>query len=610
MNAQLILQQFHFLRPEWLLAIIPAAILALFFWQQRSSAVNWRGAINPQLLDHLIDGGSTKVARWPWLLLLLAWLIASIAMAGPTWTKLPQPIHKKQDALVIVLDLSLSMLAEDIKPSRLVRARHKVLDILSQRDEGLTALIAYSGDAHIVSPLTDDNPTIANLTPALAPGMMPVFGSDPVAAIKLARKLFKNAGASNGRVLLITDGVTKSDVDDIDDLLSRSGYELSIMGVGTPDGAPIPAQSGFLKDNSGNIIVPQLQRSRLEQLAKQNNGRYTDISFSDNDVSFLLPKLTTELEDNTVLTEREFDQWHDRGPMLALVLLPRALLAFRRGWLLMLPLLLLVQPQSSQAFEWQDLWQRADQQAAKALESGDAKTAAKLFKDEQWQASANYQAGDFKNAAQQFSKQDNATGHYNRGNSLAKAGELDKAIDAYSKALEQTPGMEDAVFNKQLLEQLKQQQEQQEQQPSDDEKSDEEKEDGEQQDQDGEPQDGDQQKSDQESDQDQQGDNQEQDEQDQDPDNSDEQNEEEPEEEKQQREQQQAEQEEKEQEQAEQQQAQASEQDEQSPEEKQAMEQWLRKIPDDPSGLLRRKFNHESKVRQQQGESQREQPQW
>ncbi|WP_240554857.1 VWA domain-containing protein [Oceanicoccus sagamiensis] len=170
MSPQLILDQFHFLRPEWLLAIIPATLLALFFWRQKSSAANWRGAINPQLLDHLIDGGSQRVARWPWLLLLLVWVTASIAMAGPTWTKLPQPIHKKQDALVIVLDLSLSMLAEDIKPSRLVRARHKILDILAQREEGLTALIAYSGDAHIVSPLTDDNPTIANLTPALARG--------------------------------------------------------------------------------------------------------------------------------------------------------------------------------------------------------------------------------------------------------------------------------------------------------------------------------------------------------------------------------------------------------------------------------------------------------
>lgn len=607
MSEQLIIDQFHFLRPEWLLAIIPAAILVFFFWRQKSNAVNWRGAINPQLLDHLIDDGSSKATRWPWLLLLLAWIIAAIAMAGPTWTKLPQPIHKKQDALVIVLDLSLSMLAEDIKPSRLVRARHKILDILAQRDEGLTALIAYSGDAHIVSPLTDDNPTIANLTPALAPGMMPVFGSDPVAALKLARQCFNNAGASNGRILLITDSITESDVDDIDNVLSRSGYELSIMGVGTSDGAPIPAKSGFLKDNSGDIIVPQLQRSRLEELARHNNGRYSDISLNDNDVEFLLPKLTTGLEDNTVLTEREFDQWHDRGPLLALALLPLTLLAFRRGWLLVLPLLILAQPQSSHAFEWQDLWERPDQRAAKALQNGDAKTAANLFNNQQWKASANYQAGDFENAAKQFAKEDSANGHYNRGNALAKAGKLDEAIDAYNKALAKTPDMDDAEFNKQLLEQLKQQQ----QQSSDDgDKSDQEKQASEQQDQqqgDQQNQDGEQQQSDQppkdqagsdqQSKQNQQDDNEEQESA---------QNSKQSEEEKQQAEQS----EENRQQQNEQQQAQASEQDQQSQQQKQAMEQWLRQIPDDPSGLLRRKFNHQSKVRQQQGERQREQPQW
>ncbi len=612
MNEQLLFNQFHFLRPEWLLAMIPAMLLALFFWRQKNSAINWRSAINPQLLDHLIDGGTQKAARWPWLVLLLAWLITAIAMAGPTWTKLPQPIHKKQDALVIVLDLSLSMLAEDIKPSRLIRARHKILDILAQRDEGLTALIAYSGDAHIVSPLTDDNPTIANLTPALAPGMMPVFGSDPVAALKLAKQLFKNAGASNGRVLLLTDGVTENDVDDIDNLLKRSGYELSIMGVGTTDGAPIPAKSGFLKDNNGNIIVPQLQRSRLEDLAKHNRGRYTDISLNDNDVTFLLPKLSTELEENTVLTEREFDQWHDRGPLLALALLPLALLAFRRGWLLVIPLIVL-QPQTGHAFEWKDLWERPDQQAAKALEKGDAKTAANLFNDEQWKASANYQAGDFENAAKQFARQDTATGHYNRGNALAKAGKLDEAIAAYDKALEQTPSMEDAEFNKQLLEQLKQQQEQQ-QQSSEGDQQDQEQQDSEQEDQqqgdqqsDQQSQEGDQQESDQQSDQNQQGEKDEQ-ESEQKSEESAEQSEQEKE--KQQQEQQAQQGEEEQQQEKEQQQAQASEQDPQSQQQKQAMEQWLRQIPDDPSGLLRRKFNYESKVRQQQGETQREQPQW
>ena len=627
MNEQLIFEQFHFLRPLWLLAIIPACVLATFFWQQKSSAVNWRGAINPQLLDHLIDGGSKKSARWPWLLLFIAWLMASIAMAGPTWEKLQQPVHQRQDALVIVLDMSLSMLAEDIKPSRLVRARHKVLDVLKHRDEGLSALIAYSGDAHIVSPLTDDNATIANLTPALSPEMMPVFGSDPVAALKLAKQLFHNAGASTGRVLLITDGITNNDVDDIDDLLSRSGFELSIMGVGSSDGAPIPTKDGFLKDSSGNIIVPQLQRSLMEQLAKHNNGRYTDVSLNDDDIHFLLPKMNTEFDQNTVLTEREFDQWHDRGPFLALLLLPLALFAFRRGWLLMLPLLMLVQPETSHALEWQDLWQTPNQQAAKVLSSGDSKTAAALFEDQQWRGSANYQAGDFEKAIANFAQQDSANGHYNRGNALAKAGKLDEALKAYEQALATEPEMEDATFNKELIEQLKQQQEQEqsdeqesdqeqsEQEQSDEEKSDQQKSDSESDSDSDEQQQSDQQDgdpSDQQSQQDQQ--ESEQNSEENSEENSEANSEQDSEQEQEAEEQQdQAQQGEDEQEQnAEQQQAQAepAELDPEAQQKQQAMEQWLRQIPDDPSGLLRRKFNYEYRVRQQQGETRREQPQW
>ncbi|WP_101760423.1 VWA domain-containing protein [Oceanicoccus sp. KOV_DT_Chl] len=631
------LEQFHFLRPLWLLAIIPACILAYFFWQQKSSAVNWRGAISQQLLSYLVDGGSSRISRWPWVILLLAWVISAIALAGPTWQKLPQPIHQRQDALVIVLDLSLSMLAEDIKPSRLIRARHKILDILEQRNEGLTALIAYSGDAHIVSPLTDDNPTIANLTPALSPGMMPVFGSNPVAALRLAKQLFKNAGVSTGRVLLITDGITNNDLDELDNHLSQAGIRLSIMGVATTDGAPIPASDGFLKDNSGNIIVPQLLRQPLEQLAKRNGGRYTDVSLADNDIQFLLPANTSETDETTILTEREFDQWHDRGPLLAILLLPIALFAFRRGWLLTLPLLLLLDPQSSVADEqaaslpeqlqqqWQNLWLRPDQQAAKSLAAGDPKTAAQQFENPQWQGSALYQAGDFTQAAKSFAKNSSANDHYNRGNALAKAGQLDEAITAYEKALEQQPEMEDAIANKALLEQLKEQQEQQQkdQQQSDEDNSEQEQsdqqseqqspdqsseqqsgEDSEQQDQ---SQDGQQQEDNSQPSPDSNSDNQQQ--ADSESQSADEKNDEQ-EQNKQQQSESTDSKEQQEKQQAQQAQAEPQELDPEEKQKQQAMEQWLRKIPDDPSGLLRRKFNYEYRLRQQQGDTERDQPQW
>src|SRR5690606_4082420 len=143
----------------------------------RSSGANWRREIAPDLLDHLLDHRGERRMRWPWWLAFAGWVLGCLALAGPTWEKLPQPVLQKRDALVVVLDLSLSMTVADVQPSRLQRARYKILDLLQRRTEGLTGLVAYAGDAHVVTPLTDDTATIANLVPALAPDMMPIYGS-------------------------------------------------------------------------------------------------------------------------------------------------------------------------------------------------------------------------------------------------------------------------------------------------------------------------------------------------------------------------------------------------------------------------------------------------
>lgn len=624
------LSNFHFLRPLWLLMMLPALLLVYLLIKQKSRSGNWDTIIDQQLLSYLSDGIQQRQSRLPLYGLGIAWLITTVALAGPSWNKLPQPVHQKHDALVIVLDLSLSMLAEDIKPSRLVRARHKILDIVDQRSEGLTALIAYSGDAHIVTPLTDDTPTISNLVPALSPLMMPVIGSDPVSALQEAKAIFHNAGIAEGRVLLITDGITTDDLDRIDDQLSKQGLQLSIMGVGTSDGAPIPADSGFLKDNNGNIIVPKLDRAPLEKLAANNGGRYADIALNSRDIDFLLPAVTGDLTNNTVLTKREFDQWKDRGPLLAMLLLPFALSAFRRGWLLTLLVAVCFTPQPGQAFEWQDLswknlWKTPDQRASELLQAGETEQAATTFNDPDWKASAYYRAEDYEAAARHFAANSSAEGHYNRGNALARVGKLEEAIQAYEAALQQNPELEDASYNKTLVENLLQQQKEQQQQQNGDNS-----EDGEQGQQQNSQQQDQQQSSNQQNQQQsgdsgssQQNDSQ-QNNQQQQADNAD------PSAEEQNSSQQPAEPQTGEEQNASQQQSQSaasekqdedaqqmseanreqSSEDAQSAQQRLATEQWLRQIPDDPSGLLRRKFQHESMQRQQRGETQREQPTW
>jgi Ca-activated chloride channel homolog len=497
------LAQFHFLRPLWLLAALPAIAIAVALWRQPDSGANWRRTIAPELLDHLLEGRTELRRRWPWLV-LAGWLLATFAMAGPTWEKLPQPVLQKRDALVIVLDLSLSMYAEDVPPSRLQRARFKILDILQRRQEGLTGLVVYSGDAHVVSPLTDDTATIANLVPALAPEMMPAYGSDPVAGIDQALQLLRNAGFERGRILLLSDDISDANIEAIAQRVDPAQWQLSLLGVGTTQGAPIPVApaapngknnrgsaavagatspaGGFLKQADGQIVVAQMHRERFERLAQLTQGRYSELHADDRDLDALLPDVPPR-ESETRTIQREFDRWRERGPWLAMALLPLAALAFRRGWLLALMVLPLTLPAPATAAEtepsaplqsfWRDLWQRPDQQAQQTLQAGDAKSAAAQFRDPAWRGAALYRAGEFEAAAKTLQGQDNADADYNRGNALARAGHLQEAIDAYDAALQKAPQSDDAKANRALVEKLLQQQKQQAgQQSSDQQKED------------------------------------------------------------------------------------------------------------------------------------------
>ena len=146
------LSQFHFLRPEWLWLLLPLVLLLGVLWRRSRAGSGWSQVISADLLPHLMEQRLTRRQKLPLAALALGWLAATLALAGPSWEKLPQPVQKKQDALVILLDLSLSVLARDIQPSRLERSRLKLLDLLAQRSEGVTALVAWAGDAHVVSP--------------------------------------------------------------------------------------------------------------------------------------------------------------------------------------------------------------------------------------------------------------------------------------------------------------------------------------------------------------------------------------------------------------------------------------------------------------------------
>lgn len=329
------LSQLHLMRPEWLWTLIAVLVLSLLLWRVRSRSGGWSDVIAPELLPFLIGKNAGKKAPNFLPFIAAAWIIAVLGASGPSWEKIPQPIHQKQDAMVLVLDLSYSMKAGDLAPSRLDRARQKLLDLLKLRKEGQTGLVAYAGDAHIVTPLTDDHPTIANLLPALSPDMMPVPGSNAAPAIELAIELMHSAGVSSGKIVLITDGVDDQGRSDIAELISGTGMTLSVVGVGTPNGAPIPLpRGGFLKDAEGTIAIPKLDIAALKSMASDSSGHYLNIQIDDSDLNSLLADTVILGSEQTQALDRTADAWEDKGYLLTLLLIPLVLPLFRRGWVI------------------------------------------------------------------------------------------------------------------------------------------------------------------------------------------------------------------------------------------------------------------------------------
>ena len=579
-------QNFHFLRPLWLLALIPALLLVLYLWRINESASSWDRAIDKDLLPYLLDGSKSAAERTPLVLLLTLWTLAILALAGPVWEKIAQPVQQRQDALVIVYDQSLSMYAADFDPNRLTVSKRKVLDVLDMRTEGQTALVVYAGDAHTVTPLTEDSVTIRALVPSINPNMMPAFGSNSVAAIERAKGLLTDAGAASGTILLVTDGVERRDHAQIGELLQQTGYRLSILGVGTEDGAPIPAAGGdFLRSDTGEIIIPQLDKDSLQDLAALVNGRYVDMQLTSDDVNYLMAEDDFFSEEDLADVDQNFDIWAEVGPWLLLLVLPLSALIFRRGWILsatatIATLSALTPTAPVEAAEWIDLWKTRDQRGEDAYANQDPISAASLFTDPGWQGSAAYHAGDYPAAVQAFASAlntEDADSHYNLGNAYAKGANFEQAIASYNVAIALQPDHEDAIHNREIVQKLLEEQQQQEEeqsqeeQMSDEEEQEQQEEQEEQQEEESEPQEEEQQEQQEGGDEEEQEENEPQD----------------------------GEQKESEEEnQGEEPQLSNAENESQE-----SLEQWLRRIDDDPGELLQRKFQFEYRRRQVESRS-------
>lgn len=583
----LALASLHFLRPHWLWALLA---LPLLWWswrtrQRRSSA--WREAVDPHLLPHLLEHGS-KTARGALWLGALAYALAVLALAGPSWRQDEQPLWQTQAPLVVALDLSGAIAAADLPPSRLLQARAKLASLLRERRGGQVALVVYAGDAFTVAPLTDDADNVALFLDALEPSVMPVDGQDAARAIEWSAQLMRRAGFARGEILLLTDQADAV-ARDAAAKAAGAGFRVSALGLGTADGAAY-------RTADGRIGRARLDAASLRALALAGNGRYASLTADDGDLRALGVLDPQQAAQGESAQGKRRLAWRDEGYWLLPPLMLLGLLAFRRGSavaaLALCALLPLSQP--ARAADG-SLWRRPDQQQQTRIAQG----------------AEAYRKGDFAAAERAFSGIDSADALYNRGNALAKQGRYDEAIAAYDEALKRRPGMEDAIANRKAVEAARKRQKQDQQQGQQNPKNQQQNASGRDQpqnqghgNQDKSPGQGQQDPSDQRSDDrskdQQQAQSQQQDRQDPQPKPQDPQDQQAADAAQRERMRQAMQQQSKAGEgepSGERQQAETAQQRER----RQATEAWLRRVPDDPGGLLRAKFQIEYARRQREG---------
>lgn len=445
----------HFLRPYWLWLLLGLPLLA-WWWRRRQVRQSvWRNAVDPHLLAHLLQGRTGVRGRGALWLGLLTAALGICALAGPSWQRVEQPLWQSRTPLVIALDLSRTITASDLPPSRLAQARAKIASLLQKRAGGQVGLVAFADDAYTVAPLTDDAGNVALFLDALAPDIMPSdslpsgdtftdkssgSASHADRAIEWSAGLLRQAGFDQGDILVLTDHADNG-APDAAAKAKDDGYRVSVLGLGSEKGAAY-------RDADGRIAQTRLDAGSLRALANAGGGGYAAITPDAGDLA-AIGVLDPQQVGAQAAHGEKTNVWRDQGYWLLLPLLLLAAFAFRRGGALAALLLCLwlplapVQAADGTAVSAKPaegtLWRRADQQQHKQLLQG----------------AQAYQDKDYAAAGKTWNGLPGADAAYNRGNALARQGEYDAAIAQYDQALKLQPGMEDAIANKKAVEAAK-----------------------------------------------------------------------------------------------------------------------------------------------------------
>ena len=300
------LAAFHFLRPLWLLALIPA--LALWLIERRSSDAlqQWRRVIDPALLPYLLVGTDRHERITPSDWLFLAWIVATLAVAGPAWQREPSPFAQAKPAVAVVLKVTPSMLTQDLAPTRLDRARQKLADIMAAREGASTALVAYAGSAHLVLPATPDSAAVLDLAKALSPRIMPKDGDDLAGALALAGRSLAGS-ADGGSILVMADTIAPE----------------AAAGLARAKGPVVTLLA---------LVAPGTDTSGVAEAARSMGATAIPTTPDQADVTAVVRRLDSS--DAAASIAGEGEHWREAGYWLVPLLALLALVWFRRGWVL------------------------------------------------------------------------------------------------------------------------------------------------------------------------------------------------------------------------------------------------------------------------------------
>ena len=432
-------ESFHFLRPAWLWALLALAPFGWSWFRRMHAAGPWERVCDPHLLAQLATRPSGRASNAPFGLLAIGWAAACLAMAGPAWERQPQTSFHEPARSVFVLGLGTSMNQRDVRPSRIARARHKLLDALGRSTSGSVALVVYREEAFAVTPLTDDAGVLREAIPQLETGLMPGRAVLPARGIEEARRLLEPVGLRGARIVLVTDG------SDDDPSASQAAARAAAK-----DGATV------------SVLAVAGDAEPLEALARSGEGAYAALSIDDSDLERVLPgSPAADLTSSASLVQSDVqtNQWKDLGAWLVWIPLLLAPVAFRKGWAgaILAALWLQLSPTPAQAGVL-DAFERPDQRGAREFAGGRFAESAQEFENPAWQAAARYRAGDFAGASQVLAAQPDPVSQYNLGNALAKSGQLEAAVVAYDRVVAAAPTDEDARFNRELVKKLLEQQ--------------------------------------------------------------------------------------------------------------------------------------------------------